>query len=110
MLLRIRILWPPTSPHPSMIHQWKYPLTLTLSLSISPPSRLTRSTLLLLRSGFSIVGTFEQIILGMKRPSIVSFHSLWRISLGSFVRKSIGWHPSPSPPHLSQSFPPLLPP
>src|SRR5438132_257754 len=110
MLLWIRILRPPTSPHPSMIHQWKYPLTLTLSLSISPPSRLTCSTLLLLRSGFSIVGTFERIILGMKQLLTDSFHSLWKTSLGSFVQKSIGWHPSLSPLHPPQSLPlPLLP-
>src|SRR5580765_2711780 len=108
MLLRIRILRPPTSPHPSMIHQWKYPSTLTFSHSISPPSRLTRSTLLLLKSGFSIVETFERIILGMKRPSTDSFRFLWKILSGSFVQKSIGWHPSPSPPHPPQSRPPPL--
>src|SRR5207244_2589464 len=108
MLLQIRILWPLTSPHPLMTHQWKYLLTPTLSHLISPPIRLTRSTLLLLRSGFSTAGMFKQIILGMKHLSTDSFRSLWRISLESFMRKSIGWHPLPPPLHPPQSLPPLL--
>src|SRR5438128_10546263 len=108
MLLRIRILQPPTSPHPLMTHQWKYLLTPTLSHSIFPPSRLIRSTLSLLRSGFSIVRMFVRITLGMKQPSIDSFCFLWKTSLESFVQKSIDWHPPPPPPHPSQSHPPPL--
>src|SRR5438128_2932331 len=108
MLLQIRILRPPTSPHPSTIHQWKSPLTPTLSHSIFPPSRLIRSTLSLLRSGFSIVRTFVRITLGMKQLLTDSFRFLWKISSGSFVQKSISWHPPPPPPYPPQSHPPPL--